>query len=183
MTQTAGADPAWLPKLAKGEKLLWHGQSVPGYAFRLSDLIQIPMALVFIILSLPQVLGPVLSGPWAGTLNWLFLVIGIYKLLDVLVLRSLALRKTRYGLTNLGALIAHPAFGRMVVDSYPLTTMTEIRYNGAEPGTIWFAERHSWSTSLPLQSIGFQRIANASAVYQLMMRLHAGKSPDHSEDS
>ena len=165
---SAGDD--WAGILDAGEDILWQGRPdgavvlTPGKIFELVfGLFFAGFALFWMSLAMA-----------AGGVLWLFGMIhfsvGIGIIWHATLGDAYIRRRTWYTLTDRRAFVATdlPVMGKRLKD-YPIGADTPLELVDAEPGTIWFAETRVRSKNgSRRKQIGFERIAEARAVYALM---------------
>ncbi|HAV09063.1 MAG TPA: hypothetical protein DEF12_03720 [Rhodobacteraceae bacterium] len=158
----------WHVHLNAGEDILWQGRPVPGVSLRPGAWARLGMAVFFLVnAQLWQAAnGMVAVALGAGAL-WL-----IWETLG----RALMTARRRYALTNRRALILVPrAFGGQHLKSYPLGPETVVTLDARSPGHVSFSfEGDSLKPNTTLRAIGFDRIHDARAVYDIIRNLQKG---------
>ena len=97
----------------------------------------------------------------------------------ILVLKTLHDNKTRranswYSLTNKRAVVSQQVRGKgLVHDSYPITAAMPLKLSKGNPPSLWFGERfqYRYKGRDVTEDVGFVRIRDGVAVYQLMQVL------------
>ncbi|KFI31555.1 hypothetical protein CDV50_02215 [Haematobacter massiliensis] len=179
LTQGASASGGWEGILEPGERVLWQGQPEPGLDLSRASLGRLASALPLVIFGLFWIAVTVEAGG-DDLIARLFPLFGVMILIGGLwhgglrlLWDSYVLRHTVYTLTDRRAFIATDPMGRKRLKSWPLDEMVLLDYDGEVPGTIWFGQQ--FNPNRPgRRRVGFQRIAEARRVYDMMRKIRAG---------
>lgn len=157
--------------LLPGERTLWQGKPSGGVHLRWPDWFMLIFGLVFTAIAASWILATWQTGAFTWKIGLLHVTAGILLVLTPLVAYPWLRRRTFYTLTDSRALIQRrlPLRGNSV-DIYPIDRMSELGLQPGNPGTVWFASRHSWSNTQPIKRIGFEFIPDADHVFGLISR-------------
>jgi hypothetical protein len=167
-------EPVISGELESGESLLWSGAPRQGLVFRGSDIVMIPLSIIwggFFV-----VWGVLATRTGAPGIIWLwaapFAVIGLFLIFGRFILDATLRSRTYYGLTDRRAIIVSGVLYRHVT-SLKLSTLSEVsvmeRRNGF--GTIFFGHVPPWPQghTLPgtsaFRSACFELIPDPKRVY------------------
>lgn len=196
MTTTTQAPDGWADFLGPGETILWQGRPEPGFALRdlvggrtVQGLATIGFALVWMTSARSFAGFSAQVRPDGGGLGQhfssfglIFVAVGLYLAVGVPLWQAVLRRRTWYTLTDRAAYIATDLLGRRL-NRHELRPDLPLQLEDGEPGTVWFAERVThdaggWrgvgdnrryeAPSTTRQPIGFERIADARAVWRLL---------------
>lgn len=174
--EAAGVPAGWEGILEPGERILWQGRPDPSFRLEPSHVVVAVAGAGFLCFVLWLFLPAALAGRGAWSLVLLpsVLILGIVAAGPLATM--LRRRGTWYTLTDRRAIVATrlPVLGRDL-QSYRIRANSPIRWDGGEPGTVWFAERiertGDESREVP---VGFERIAGATEVHALLKRIGRG---------
>lgn len=181
------APRGWEGILAEGETVLWQGRPAPGV--RLGDFVGFPLvfgllfagfAAVWIALARTAARGDVFDlFPLFGVP---FLLIGLYLAFGLPFGRDYLRRRSWYTLTDRAAYIATEILGRRRLHAVPIDAMNILELEDDAPGTVLFRREIRTSRGIArgtgptvsrharagVQDTGFERIAEARAVFRLI---------------
>lgn len=170
----------WEGILDPGEQVLWQGRPVPGLNLTRDSIRQAAFGLpvVFFGILWTSVTIAAQDGSLIARLFPLMgvavLFLGLWRVCGQALWDAWVRARTVYTLTDRRVFIATDT-GKRRLRSWPIDGMTLIDYDGATPGTIWFAE--SFNTTRPgRRRIGFERIAEARHVHDLLRRIRADRT-------
>ncbi|SPH23396.1 hypothetical protein DEA8626_02460 [Defluviimonas aquaemixtae] len=179
MSETS--EPAgWDADLADGERLLWHGRPNASIRFLPQYWVVSAFGLVFLGVGLFELIrGRALGFDLLSVVHWtlasVFFLGGLYMVAGVYLADAIDRRRTRYALTNRRALIAMTKLGARSVTSHMITGATDLELRGEAPASVLFAdELHEYEDSRERIRIGFDYIADAKQVYELMRKIQNG---------
>ncbi|MEZ5715331.1 MAG: aspartate carbamoyltransferase catalytic subunit [Paracoccaceae bacterium] len=180
--------PGWEDLLDAGETILWQGRPEPGITLRPVRPAQIAMGVfmtAFAVFWTSMAFSMTRDGhaPWFfrnlfPLFGLIFVGAGLHMAGGYALTRAVARRFTWYTLTNRRAFIATelPWQGKRL-KSYVIAADTALEYDGADPGTLWFASEtrrgNRRSYTVP---IGFKRIAGARKVHRLISDIQKGQT-------
>ncbi|MDJ0826402.1 MAG: hypothetical protein QNJ16_12930 [Rhodobacter sp.] len=167
----------WSGVLRDGETVLWQGRPAPTLRFRIKSPVQAFQAVFFAGFGVAWIAmtRPVPVPVWPFGL--IFLGLGLYQAVGVQVWDAYLRRHTRYALTDRRAVIAtRPPWGDRRLSDYAIAGDTVLDFDGADPGTIWFAHRtrNFGRSGEERLSVGFELIPEARKVYGLMRDVQRG---------
>ena len=188
----APVPPGWEGILDDDERILWQGQPVRGVDWAaLADprsafgLFFAGFAL-FWTLTARQMAGSGSAFPFFGLP---FLIVGLHMAVGRVFWDAYLRARTHYTLTDRHAFIATSSLGKRRLDRFALDAQTPLVLEIGPPGSVYFGEsaiRHSVSgmgrhgrtrSFTERRRHGFERIADARAVYQLLREATARLSP------
>ncbi|WGW04810.1 aspartate carbamoyltransferase catalytic subunit [Tropicibacter oceani] len=193
MTETGPASaaplsppPGWEGLLDPGEVILWQARPAPGLSLGRVQPMRHVMGLIFVTFSLfwmsvaSSITGQIKEGPVGlfPLFGLIFLAIGMWNAGLFVIWNAFVRRFTTYTLTNRRGFVASntPLLGRKL-KSYPIQPDTPLEFEGDDPGTIWFAERHVMTKNgSHRHRIGFERIPEARKVYALLRQIQRGEA-------
>lgn len=160
----------WADILLPDEAVEWQGRPTPGIHLSGQDFLQIPFGLFFAGFALFWISAASHAGGYFWMFGLLHFSVGLFIVLQPLLVAPMLRRKTVYTLTNRRAFIANeaPVTGRSL-ESWHLERMESLQFTDRNPGSVYFAERQSWRGLR--HRTGFQRIAEARKVYSMMSAL------------
>lgn len=175
----------------RGERLLWSGRPAQGLRLRRTDRIMIPFTIVFLGFAVFMEIMAIHNDGDDGVL-WplvifgaLFVLIGIYLTIGRFFHDAHARQGTIYGITDQRALLVTGG-GRKLrslkLSAIPEITMTEradgsgdVMLGSGEVSTDWDSSTETWQDSRTRPPT-LEMIANVREVYDLALRVQAGKS-------
>lgn len=175
----------WEGILDPGERVLWQGR--PDGRFNLSGMNLRRAAFGFAIMAFAAfwTSGALSTAP-SGlprvilSLAGLFLLgLGLRHAGGHLIWDSYRRRRTWYTLTDRRAMIATQLAGRKRLESYPIEPETAVTLVRGDPGNILFATVYrKTKQGSRRRRIGFERLHDASEIYDLMRRVQRGGFDD-----
>ncbi|MEL7091726.1 MAG: hypothetical protein AAFN94_08335 [Pseudomonadota bacterium] len=173
-TATPTADDEWQGLLDPDERIIWQGKP--------SGRVQLEFESVFSVIfmaawtALP--LFALIAQPKADMLiiPVLFVGIGAYFFVGQHFWAAFQRRRTFYTLTNTRAFIGHAALTGRTLDSYPITPDTPLQLDEGRARAVWFAtgpKARNFSNE-GTAPIGFERLEDPRAVYQLLRNVQRG---------
>ncbi|MEL7166658.1 MAG: hypothetical protein AAGL96_14400 [Pseudomonadota bacterium] len=174
MTATATVDDDWQGLLDPDERIIWQGQP--------SRRVQLEFESVFSVIFMAVWTGiplfALITQPGSAVLiiPVLFVGIGAYFFVGQHFWAAFQRRRTFYTLTNTRAFIGHAALTGRTLDSYPITQDTPLQLDEGRARAVWFAtgpKTHMFSNARTAP-IGFQRLDDPRAVYQLLRNVQRG---------
>ncbi len=165
------ADHGVLPPLEAGEDVVWQGRPGAGFHLSQSDVLMVFIAGCLLVSGLAWFYYV----PRSEGLLWALGIL-LVGLPPVLVLKTIQNSKSKrastwYSLTNQRAVVSQQVRNKgLVHDSYPITSTMPIKLSGGTPPSVWFGEKfeYRYKGRDVTQAVGFVRIADGAAVYQLM---------------
>ena len=188
MSRTGGRDD-WSPYLDADEKIIWAGAPLPTRPTIVGTMARfLACGGVAVLCAYFAWLG------WTSGRNLTMRENSLVVLLAFLGARFLYLAfkqindlirpetNTRYALTNRRGFIGRPETGAF--KAYPIHSSAEIKLAPGSPGAVYFAQETIRGAEVRgprgerkdrKTSIGFERIAEADEVYQMMRRIRFGE--------
>lgn len=175
----------WEGILDPGERILWRGRPDGAIAWATFDVKRAAFGCAIMAFAAIWTSGalsaapaglPGLILPLAGLF---FFGLGLRQAGGHLIWDAYLRRSSWYTLTDRRAIIATDLLGRKRLKSYPIASDAPLTLVGTDPGDILFATayRRTKHGSRP-QRIGFERLHDARAVYDLMRRVQRGALVD-----
>ncbi len=180
---TAGTSAhLWIGPLDEAERLLWQGRPDGRFRFNMLNLAPSLFGVVFLAVGLFELTyvqsfekGLSLLGAVPAALAVTFLLFGLHLVLGIHIGETYDRRNTRYALTDRRAIVALKRFGRLSLTSFPISAETEIELRATTPQSVLFADRYiELEDEAERQRIGFELLADAEAVYDLMLQVQQG---------
>lgn len=166
-------DDEWAGILDPDERILWQGRPDGGFAWERRMMYPTVFGAAFAGFAAFWTVGVAYSGGGFWPLGFLFIIIGLWLIIHTLLQPSFVRRRTWYTLTNKRAFIAAnlPVVGRRL-QSYPLNRGMRLENPGSPlPNVIFASAETDEMGDREIVPIGFERIADAPKVLQLMQGL------------
>lgn len=175
----------WDGILEPGESIIWQGQPLGGivWANALSPIAFMgafftAFSLFWIVAAATMTSGQPFPFNLFALFGLPFLAAGLFMLGGHVVLDAYLRSSMWYTLTDRTAFIATNAFGRKSLETYPLAEMPFLELDDGKPGSIFFSNRVSASTSKSPRAqgsvtprVGFRHLADARSLYGQMRGL------------
>jgi len=166
------------------EALLWQGRPDARLRFPLEFMVASAFGLAFFCVGVFE-LG---FNPWRprgfdllssliGAFSVTFMLFGLYLMVGTFLVDAYQRRKTRYFLTDRRAILMQDAFPKPSVTTYPITPEMQIELRNTTPPSVLFEDtiiQHEDETEL--RRTGFEFIADAKTVYELMLGVQRGNT-------
>lgn len=171
--------PGWQGILDPGERILWQGRPDGRVDFTRGSLRQAAFGLPFLVFGLTWMTMTwqvVRDAPLPGILFpmiGLFITLsGLWQTIGTFLWDAYLRRHTWYTLTDRRAFVATQVMGRRTLRDWPVDAETLLDYDGALPGTIWFAEAGARDRRFGRRGrVGFEMLPDARAVHGLMRKV------------
>ncbi|SDE38214.1 hypothetical protein SAMN05421538_10685 [Paracoccus isoporae] len=161
--------PGWQGILASDERILWQGQPDRRLRIGVGELRRAAPGLFFVAFSLFWMYNAARSSVPFALFGLIFLVIGLRKLVEPLLLPAYLRSRSWYTLTDRRAIVATdtPVQGRRLI-SYPIDAATPVEMVDGDPPSILFG---------PDADAGFRFIPEAEHVLGLLRELQRSNAP------
>lgn len=174
---TQDRDP-WQGILAEGERILWQGR--PDGRIALDggrDWFRLIFGLFFAGFALMWMIGAAQAGGLFWMVGLIHFGAGMGIALWPTLFDAILRRHSYYTLTSQRTFIGRdlPLLGRRL-DSWQITPASPVSVEEGNPGSVWFAAgaRQMFMKTAP-PAIGFRRISEARAVYQMITQIQKGQ--------
>lgn len=198
------AQSGWDGILEEGEEILWQGAPDDGLDFSSFWSVQTVFAgfftgfsLFWVVMAFSMTRG--MNDGIGQVLNIVFplfglpfLGAGLYMLVGRFWMDARLRRSSHYTLTNRAAYIGVDAKGKRSLERYAIGSATRLTLEDGDLGAVWFARklnampRHApklgrsrtriGGATQTAQTIGFERISNARAVYAIMRKVQIARA-------
>lgn len=168
--------PGWDGILDADETILWQGRPDGAVTLRPGNIVLVIFGLFFAGFALLWMIMAYQAGGGFWMFGLIHFSVGAGIVGGALFWGAFRRRRTWYTLTDHRAFIASdlPLLGRRL-KSWPIDADTALELDDTPPGSVNFAEeRRRGKNGFYLETIGFERIADAKQVYRLMRDIQTG---------
>lgn len=161
--------PGWEGILDDGEDILWQGRPDTRIVFNPANVITFLFGLAFAAFALFWMIMAASAGGFFWAFGLIHFSVGFGISFGAIFWDAFKRARTWYTLTGPRAFIATelPVLGKSL-KSYPIDADTMLDFREGHPSSIFFAaEQRRGKNSTYTVNIGFQRIADGRAVYQI----------------
>jgi len=158
--------------LYSDERIIWQGKPSSRVQFEFNSVFPFLFILSFFVMALYEVI----AGSEAGFLGYVFLGIFAFFLFGGHFWAAFKRSRTSYALTNKRAFISYRGPMGHKLDNFLITPDTTLELKEGRLNAVWFgqSEPKVMLDREPENDIGFERIDDPYAVYQLLRSVQRG---------